>query len=90
MTQAQYYNCSAHDMPVMKTGDTVRIRPFVPGQKSWDKADVNRKFDERSYEVQSAGIPYRPNKQNLVKTVEPLVQQDPTERAEVVAKIESD
>ena len=30
--QAKYYNRTAHDLPTLKKGDTVRMKPFVLGQ----------------------------------------------------------
>ena len=90
MRQAKYYNRSAHDLPVLKAGDTVRMKPFVLGQKSWDKAEVTRRLDERSYEIQSSGTTYRRNRQHLVKTAEPSVQHDTTERAKADAKVGRD
>ena len=47
------------------------MKPFALGQKSWDKAEVTRRLDERSYEVQSAGTTFRRNRQHLVKTTQP-------------------
>ena len=38
--QARYYNTSAHDLPVLSEGDTVRIKPFIQGQKEWKKGVV--------------------------------------------------
>ena len=90
MRQAKYYNRSAHDLPVLKAGDTVRMKPFVLGQKSWDKAEVTRRLDERSYEIQSSGTTYRRNRQHLVKTAEPSVQHDTTERAKADAEVGHD
>ena len=83
MRQAKYYNRSAHDLPVLGVGDTVRMKPFVLGQKSWNKAEVTRRLDERSYEIQSAGSTFRRNRQHLVKTAKPSVQQNTTDPAKV-------
>ena len=47
------------------------MKPFALGQKSWDKAHVTKRLDERSYEVQSAGTTFRRNRQHLVKTTQP-------------------
>ena len=90
MRQAKYYNRSAHDPPVLKAGDTVRMKPFVLGKKSWDKAEVTKRLDERSYEIQSSGTTYRRNREHLVKTAEPAVQQNNSERGKADAKIGSD
>ena len=69
--QAKYYNRTARNLPILKPGDTVRMKPFALGQKSWDKAHVTKRLDERSYEVQSAGTTFRRNRQHLVKTTQP-------------------
>ena len=90
MRQAKYYNRSAHDLPVLKAGDTVRMKPFVLGKKSWDKAEVTKRLDERSYEIQSSGTTYRRNREHLVKTAEPAAQQNNSERGKADAKIGSD
>ena len=46
--QKTHYDRSAHDLPILEEGDTVRMRPFVPGSRVWRKAVVNRRLDERS------------------------------------------
>ena len=71
--QAKYYNRTAHDLPTLKEGNTVRMKPFVLGQHTWKK--VTRRLDERSYEVQASGTTYRRNQQHLVKTSQPSEQQ---------------
>ena len=47
------------------------MKPFALGQKSWDKAQVTKRLDERSYEVQSRGTTFGRNRQHLVKTAKP-------------------
>jgi len=69
--KAKYYNRTARDLPILKRGDTVRMKPFALGQMSWDKAHLTKRLDERSYEVQSAGTTFRRNRQHLVKTTQP-------------------
>ena len=73
--QAKYYNRTAHDLPTLREGNTVRMKPFVLGQHTWKKAAVTRRLDERSYEVQASGTTYRRNRQHLVKTSQPSEQQ---------------
>ena len=69
--QARYYNTSAHDLPVLSEGDTVRIKPFVQGQKEWKKGVVMERLDERSYEVETMdGSSYRRNRAHLKQTNE--------------------
>ena len=53
MKQAFHYNKTAKDLPVLHEGDTVRMKPFQLGEKKWGKAVVNRRLDERSYEVET-------------------------------------
>ena len=53
------------------------MKPFALGQKSWDKAHVTKRLDERSYEVQSAGTTFRRNRQHLVKTRQPTQFEQP-------------
>ena len=69
--QAKYYNTSARDLQPLKPGDTVRIKPFQLGKKSWAKGEVTQCLDKRSYEVTAGGTTYRWNRQHLVKTHEP-------------------
>ena len=64
--QAKYYNHSAHDIPKLKVGDTVRMKPFVLGQHSSKKAKVN-----------AADTTYRRNRQHLVKTPRSQVIYEP-------------
>ncbi|XP_022807381.1 uncharacterized protein K02A2.6-like [Stylophora pistillata] len=73
--QAKYYNRTVHDLPTLKEGDTVRMKPFVLGQHTWKKAEVTRRTDERSYEVQASGTTYKRNRQHLVKTSQPSKQE---------------
>ena len=69
--QAKHYNHTARDLPILKPGDNGCMKPFALGQKSWDKAQVTKRLDERSYEVQSGGTTFRRNRQHLVKTAKP-------------------
>ena len=66
--QQKYYNRSAHDLPALNVGDTVRMKPFVLGKHDWNKGKVIRRLDQRSYEIQSHGSTYRRNRQHLVKS----------------------
>ena len=69
--QAKYYNRSAKDLPNLHQGDTVRMKPFKLGVKSWKKAKVLGRLDERSYEVEDRdGTVYRQNHVHLRKTHE--------------------
>ena len=59
MKQAFHYNKTAKDLPILHEGDTVRMRPFQLGEKKWGKAIVNKRLDERSYEVETNSGTYR-------------------------------
>lgn len=73
--QAKYYNKSARDLQPLKQGDTVRMKPFQLGNKTWMKGKISQRLDERSYEVTAGGATYRRNRQHTVKTREPPEQQ---------------
>ena len=46
----------------MSEGDVVRMKPFKLGDKSWRKAKVTARLDERSYTVETDnGAVYRRN-----------------------------
>ena len=74
--QAYYYNRSARDLPPLKEGETVRMKPFVLGQKHWKKAVVARRLDHRSYEVDTGGTIYRCNRAHLRSSHEPPPSED--------------
>ena len=70
--QAKYYNRSTKELPALSEGDVVRMKPFKLGAKSWPKAQVTARLDERSYTVEADnGAVYRRNRQHLKKTAEP-------------------
>ena len=66
--QQSYYNRTAHDLPALNIGYTVRIKSFSLGKYDWDRRKMTRRLDQRSYEVQSHGTTYRHNRQQLVKS----------------------
>ena len=69
--QAWYYNANAHNLPELNERDTVRMKPFVLGQKEWKKGVVVERLDERSYEFETAdGSSYRRNRAHIKKTNE--------------------
>ena len=69
--QAKYYNRSAKDLPPLEEGDTVRMKPFQLGKKTWKKATVVERLDERSYKLEAPeGDTYRRNRCHLRKTAE--------------------
>ena len=73
--QAKYYNRNAKDLSTLSEGDVVRMKPFKLGAKSWPKAQVTARLDERSYTVETEnGTVYRRNRQHLKKTSESPIQ----------------
>ncbi|CAB4001223.1 Hypothetical predicted protein [Paramuricea clavata] len=46
------------------------MRPFRLGQKLWDRATVKRRYDERSYEVETDRGNFRRNRVDIKKTTE--------------------
>ena len=41
LQQSSYYNQHAHDLPTLKEGDVVRMKPFQLGNKEWKKRHDN-------------------------------------------------
>lgn len=75
--QQKYYNQHARDLPPLKQGDVVRMKPFRQGDKTWKKAIINQRLDERSYTLETDdGDTYRRNRVDLKKTAEPPTQAD--------------
>ena len=73
--QPKYYNRNTKDLPTLSEGDVVRMKPFKLGAKSWPKAQVTARLDERSYTVETDnGTVYRRNRQHLNKTSESPIQ----------------
>ena len=70
LKQAFHYNKTAKDLPILHQGDTVRMKPFQLGEKKWGKAIVNKRLDERSYEVETNSGTYRRNRVHLRKSNE--------------------
>lgn len=64
--QAKYYNRSARGLPSLSEGDVVRMKPFKLGDKSWRKAQVTARLDERLYTVDMDDeAVYHRNRQHL-------------------------
>ena len=68
--QALQYNKTAKDLPTLEEGDVVRMKPFILGEKKWRKAIVTRRYDERSYQVDTGNGTYRRNRMHLRKSDE--------------------
>jgi hypothetical protein len=73
--QAFYYNKQAQKLTPLHEGQTVRMKPFTLGNRSWQKATVKQRLDDRSYKVEGPqGNTYRRNRVHLRKTKEPPLQ----------------
>ena len=70
--QAKYCNRSARDLPHLKEGDIVRMKPFQTGENKWQKGVVTARLDERLYLVDTPdGGSCRRNRFHPKKTQEP-------------------
>ena len=65
--QAHYYDKQARDLPPLEEGDVVRMRPFTLNGKTWEKASVSKRLDERSYQVETEDATYTRNRVDLRK-----------------------
>ena len=82
--QCKYYNKHARDLPPLKKGDVVRMKPFHLGSKEWKKGMIASKLDERSYKVETHdGDTYRRNRYYLWLTKE---NSDPKEAPDTTPK----
>ena len=66
--QAYYYNKGTRELPELKEGDLVRIKPskLTDKHKPWVKVEVEGKEDIRSYQIRTEdGQVYRRNQQHL-------------------------
>ena len=76
--QEKYYNRAAHDLPELMADDVVRMQPFKLGEKSWWKAQVLSRLDQRSYEVQAEdGAVYHRNRRHPKGANEPPLTDSP-------------
>ena len=80
--QAHYYNKHAKDLDALEEGDIVRMRPFQLNKKTWDKALVKRKLDDRSYEVEANDTSYRRDRVDLRRTQEGPSDEEPAAASE--------
>ena len=71
-----YYNKCAKDVNPLQEGDTVRLKPCICGQKKWKRETVNKRLDERSYEVETESGVLRRNRVYLNRTNEAREQND--------------
>ena len=71
-----YYNKGAKDLNPLQEGDTVRMKPCILGQKTWKHGTVNKRLDERSYEVETESGVLRRNRVYMNRTNETREQND--------------
>ena len=82
MKQITHYDKGAKDLEALQEGDTVRVQPLKLGQKTWDKAVVNKQISDRSYEIETAKGSFIRNRVHLRKTKEAppvIVEKEETE-----------
>ena len=61
--QARHYDMSARDLPTLHEWNTVMMTPFRLGDKSWKKARVDERLDDRWYAAEdTAGTVYMLNR----------------------------
>ncbi len=67
---AWYHDRHTKSLTPLEEGDSVRIKPHILGKKIWDQGIVNRRLDQRSYEVETDAGVIRRNRVDLRKTHE--------------------
>ena len=72
---AHYYNRNAKDLKDLEVGDTVRIKPLVPGKRKWSEGQVIRKRHERSYDVETENGMLTRNRVHLRKRPTSKIEQ---------------
>ena len=68
---ATFNNRRAKDVPVLKEGARVRLKPFRLGQKGWNQGTVVARLDERSYDIETPDRIYRRNRVHIRKDTVP-------------------
>ena len=64
--QKFYYDRTAKPLKPLLEGDTVRAKPYQINEKSWEKATVTKRLDDRSYEIETdSGTTLRRNRVHL-------------------------
>jgi hypothetical protein len=66
--QAEYHDKSAHDLSVLKPGDSVRIQPSDKFDKVWKKGVVTGQQRDRTYEVLCGDKTFQRNRRFLRPT----------------------
>ena len=69
------YDRHAKDLPPLKAGDSVRIKPVALGDKVWIKGSVLQRLDERSYVVSDGRKVIRRNR----RVLKPIPTENPSE-----------
>ncbi|ESP03666.1 hypothetical protein LOTGIDRAFT_171197 [Lottia gigantea] len=81
---------NSKDLPLLKAGDVVRIKPFKLGDKIWKKGEVIRRLNKRSYLIRTDEGTFRRNRKFLRQTAEQsdlFVPYPPDEAAENNAEV---
>lgn len=68
--QARYHDKGAKELTPLEEGDVVRMKPIQRNQV-WKQGVVAKRYDERSYEVETADGSYRRNRVHLKTSREP-------------------
>ena len=68
LKQKSYYDRTAHPLPPLAAGDTVRVRTKP---QHWEPAVLHKEAAPRSYIVKTRGRMLRSNRRDIVKTREP-------------------
>lgn len=77
--QKRYFDRETKNLPELKRGDTVRIKPFG-SHKTWQKGQVQSKDNIRSYKIKTEdGRTYRRNRRHLRLRKEPFITQEELE-----------
>ena len=71
--QALFYNKGTKELPELRPGDKVRMKPLPKGndEKLWRKGSDVKQVAPRCYEVDLQGTVFRRNRSHLVKAEEP-------------------
>lgn len=69
--QAENYKQHAKDLLILEEGDVVHLTPYKLGSSVWQRAVVQKRLDEGSYEVETgSGLFLRRNRDDLNRTQE--------------------
>ena len=85
MKMKELYDKGAKPLNPLEEGDVVRMKPFKLTDKTWSKAVISKRLDERSYLVETDdGSEYRRNRQDLRSSNEDQTPQITTPNPEPI------